>query len=39
MSQPSQECQKIFKAAGGMENSDATKSKLIGYGFQVKIRK
>jgi len=30
LSQPSQECQKIFKAAGGMENNDATKAKLIG---------
>jgi len=35
LSQPSQECQKIFKAAGGMENNDATKAKLIGYGFQL----
>ena len=37
LSLPAQECQKIFKAAGGMENNDATKAKLIGYGFQVKI--
>ena len=33
---PSQECQKIFKAAGGMENNDAVKTKLLGYGFQVR---
>ena len=35
LSLPAQECQKIFKAVGGMENNDATKAKLIGYGFQV----
>ena len=35
LSIPSQECQKIFKAGGGMENNDAVKTKLIGYGFQV----
>ena len=35
MSLPAQEDQKIFKAAGSMENNDATKAKLIGYGFQV----
>jgi len=32
---PSQECQKIFKASGGMENNDAVKAKLLGYGFQL----
>ena len=36
LSIPSQECQKIFKAAGGMENNDAVKTKLLGYGFQVR---
>ena len=35
LSIPSQECQKIFKAAGGMDNFDGVKTKLIGYGFQV----
>ena len=36
LSIPSQECQKIFKASGGMENNDAVKTKLLGYGFQVR---
>ena len=35
LSLPAQESQKIFKAAHPMENADATKTKLIGYGFQV----
>jgi len=35
LSLPAQESQKIFKAAHPMENSDATKTKLIGYGFQL----
>jgi len=35
LSLPAQEDQKIFKAAGSMENNDATKAKLIGYGFQL----
>ena len=36
LSIPSQECQKIFKASGTMENNDAVKAKLLGYGFQVR---
>jgi len=35
LSIPSQESQKIFKAAQPMENTDAIKAKLIGYGFQL----
>jgi len=35
LSVPSQESQKIFKAAFPMENTEATKTKLIGYGFQL----
>jgi len=35
LSIPSQECQKIFKTAGGMDNFDGVKTKLIGYGFQL----
>ena len=35
LSLPAQESQKIFKAAHPMDNADATKTKLIGYGFQV----
>jgi len=35
LSIPSQESQKIFKAAHPMENTEATKTKLIGYGFQL----
>jgi len=35
LSLPAQECQKIFKAAQPMENTDAVKAKLIGYGFQL----
>jgi len=35
LSIPSQECQKIFKASGTMENNDAVKAKLLGYGFQL----
>jgi len=35
LSLPAQECQKIFKAAQPMENTDAIKAKLIGYGFQL----
>ena len=31
-----QEAQKIFKAKFPMEATDAAKTKLIGYGFQVK---
>ena len=31
----SQESQKIFKAEHPMENTEATKTKLIGYGFQL----
>ena len=30
-----QESQKIFKAEYPMENVEATKTKLIGYGFQL----
>ena len=30
-----QESQKIFKAEFPMENVEATKTKLIGYGFQL----
>ena len=30
-----QESQKIFKAEHPMENTEATKTKLIGYGFQL----
>jgi len=35
LSLPAQESQKIFKAAQPMENTDATKTRLIGYGFQL----
>lgn len=35
LSIPSQESQKIFKAVHPMENTEATKTKLIGYGFQL----
>jgi len=35
LSIPSQEAQKIFQAAFPMENQDAAKTKLIGYGFQL----
>jgi len=35
LSIPQQESQKIFKAAHPMENTEATKTKLIGYGFQL----
>lgn len=35
LSMPSQESQKIFKAETPMENTEATKTKLIGYGFQL----
>jgi AP-2 complex subunit alpha len=35
LSMPSQESQKIFKAEFPMENVEATKTKLIGYGFQL----
>jgi len=35
LSIPSQESQKIFKAAYPMENTEAIKTKLIGYGFQL----
>ena len=35
LSLPAQECQKIFKCAGSIDNNDATKAKLIGYGFQL----
>jgi hypothetical protein len=31
-----QECQKIFRAVHPMENTEATKTKLIGFGFQVR---
>merc|ERR1719189_675299 len=35
LSMPAQESQKIFKAEFPMENVEATKTKLIGYGFQL----
>jgi len=35
LSLPQQESQKIFKAEHPMENTEATKTKLIGYGFQL----
>jgi len=35
LSAPSQEAQKIFKAAFPMENTAASKTRLIGYGFQL----
>lgn len=35
LSLPAQECQKIFRAVHPMENTEATKTKLIGFGFQL----
>jgi len=35
LSLPQQESQKIFKAAVTMDNPEVTKTKLIGYGFQL----
>jgi len=35
LSMPSQESQKIFKAETSIDNIESTKTKLIGYGFQL----
>jgi len=35
LSMPQQESQKIFKAEQPMDNNEVTKTKLIGYGFQL----